>query len=114
MNGLERTIQQLQQSMSSLKLKHTEELTELRQRMRKELETERERLLNQIRQQTKLKEEVSAKVTRTTSLVSLIVFRAKGYLTIASINLPYQLAIMHSKICAGVQLGGTGQERVSS
>ena len=49
-----------------------------------------------------------------TSLVSLIVFRAKGYLTIASINLPYQLAIMHNKICAGVQLGGTGQERVSS
>ena len=65
MKGLERTIQQLQQSKSSLKLKHTEELTELRQRMRKELETERERLLNQIRQQTKLKEEVSAKVSRT-------------------------------------------------
>ena len=90
MKGLERTVKQLQQSISSLKLKHTEELTALRQRMRSELETERERLLNQIRQQTKLKEEVSAKVisSRTTNLVPLIVLRAGEYSTITSINLP--------------------------
>jgi len=60
---MEELVNGVQQTMAEQKLQHTEELTNLRRRMRAELETERQRLLNQIREQTKLKAEVSAKVS---------------------------------------------------
>ena len=52
---------------SDLKAYHTEEMTKLKKEKRQELEIERQRLLNQIREVTKLKQEVYAKVRTTIS-----------------------------------------------
>ena len=53
---------QLQQSEAGLRVRHTEELTSLQRRMHAELEKERARLLNQLRQLTKIKEKANAEV----------------------------------------------------
>lgn len=60
--NLEKTIEELQRSMLVLKSAHTEEIGKLKKEKRDELERERQRLQNQIREITMLKHEVSAKV----------------------------------------------------
>lgn len=59
---LKKSIEVLQQDISNLKVSHTEEMSQLKKEKREELEVERQRLLNQIWEVTKLKQEASAKV----------------------------------------------------
>lgn len=63
----------MQKNISDLKAFHTEELSKLKKEKRQELDTERQRLLNQIREVTKLKQVVSAKV-RTSIFTTLVLF----------------------------------------
>lgn len=58
---LEMTIKGQQESISSMQIKHADELARVKEKMTSELESERHRLLSQIRHQTKLSE-VSSKV----------------------------------------------------
>ena len=53
-----------EQSLASIQLKreHTNEVTRIRKEMEQKQERERERLLNQIRELTKMKEQKNAKV----------------------------------------------------
>lgn len=59
---LEEKVSQLREGEFKLRKVHTQELAQMQQRLRSELEAERGRLLNQIRELTRLKEEASAEV----------------------------------------------------
>ena len=59
---LEDHLFQKQEMERELRQTHVVELAEMQQKMRRQLEAERERLLNQIRELTRMKEDANAKV----------------------------------------------------
>ena len=62
MRTLEESTEREQQAMATLRQKHAEEVSQMEKEMREELNLERERLLNQIRELTIMKQHASAEV----------------------------------------------------
>lgn len=62
-NTLEGSVERDQKMLAELCQKHAEEVNQVKKEMRAQLNTERERLLNQIRELTVIKEHTSAQVS---------------------------------------------------